>query len=367
MAEIKKILAIDDQPDNLVTIEAVIKSNLPGCEVITSLSGDEGLKLAIEEQPDVILLDIIMPRMDGYEVCKRLKADESTRHIPVLMITAIKTDSESRIKGLNLGADAFLSKPIDHGELTAQVNVMLRIKEAEDKLRAEKEMLNEKVKERTKELRKALVDATESDRLKSAFLATMSHELRTPLNAIIGFSDLITEELPVEEMIRFSKTVNNSGIHLLSLVEDLFDITLIESGETRVRKQEVNLHSILQNVYDIILAEQQQTNKENIELTLVLPPEDTNMIIYTDQAKLKQILVNLLRNALKFTHKGSIRFGYLTSPVQGDEALEFFVEDTGIGVLEEKQEFILMYSDKLKIHIHASMVVPGSACLLHRA
>ena len=152
MTQLKKILAIDDQKDNLITITAVLKSQMKNCSVITAISGNEGIKLAINEQPDVILLDIIMPQMDGYAVCEMLKKNEQTKHIPVILITAIKTDSKSRVKGLNIGADAFLSKPIDAIELTAQVNVMLRIKEAEDKLRAEKVDLEKLVSERTMQL-----------------------------------------------------------------------------------------------------------------------------------------------------------------------------------------------------------------------
>ncbi|NOR87994.1 MAG: PAS domain S-box protein, partial [Bacteroidales bacterium] len=147
-----KILAIDDQKDNLIIIKAVISNNIPNCLVLTALSGQEGIEIAKRENPDTILLDIIMPDMDGYETCKILKESELTQHIPVIMITAIRTDSESRTKGLNLGADAFLSKPIDSIEFTAQVNVMLRIKEAEDQLRQEKVVLEELVKERTFEL-----------------------------------------------------------------------------------------------------------------------------------------------------------------------------------------------------------------------
>jgi len=151
----KKILAIDDKRDNLTSIEAIVKNNMPECKVLTALSGKEGIKIAKKEQPETILLDIIMPEMDGYEVCKKLKENELTKHIPVIMITAIKTDSKSRIKGLNTGADAFLSKPIDPIELSAQVNVMIRIKEAEDKLRAEKVNLEKLVQDRTKELQTA--------------------------------------------------------------------------------------------------------------------------------------------------------------------------------------------------------------------
>ena len=148
----KTILVIDDQKDNLTTITAIMKSNMPECKVLTALSGKEGIEIARKEQPNSILLDIIMPDMDGYEVCKRLKEDESTKHVPVIMVTAIKTDSESRIKSLNFGADAFLSKPIDPIELSVQLNVMIRIKEAEDKLREEKKNLENVVLNRTKEL-----------------------------------------------------------------------------------------------------------------------------------------------------------------------------------------------------------------------
>ncbi len=148
----KKILAIDDQKDNLITIKAVINSQLPGIKVLSALSGKEGIQLAKQEQPDTIILDIIMPEMDGYEVCKRLKKAKSTQHIPVVMLTAIKTGAESRIKGLNIGADAFMSKPIDPLELATQLKVMLRIKEAEDKLRSEKLFLEDLVLERTHSL-----------------------------------------------------------------------------------------------------------------------------------------------------------------------------------------------------------------------
>ena len=148
----KKILVIDDQKDNLTTIKAVIKNNIPDCEILTALSGEEGLEIAQKEQPDTILLDIIMPEIDGFEVCRKLKKDETTKHIPVVMITAIKTDAKSRVKGLNIGADAFLSKPVEDSELCAQVRVMLRIKEAEDKLQADKKNLESIILERTKEL-----------------------------------------------------------------------------------------------------------------------------------------------------------------------------------------------------------------------
>ena len=148
----KRILAIDNEADNLITINAVINSYLPGYQVITATSGAEGIKMARVEQPDSILLDIIMPEMDGFETCQKLKADELTRHIPVIMLTAIKTDSESRIRALEIGADCFVAKPFDPAELIAQLKAMLRLKHSDDQLRNEKNNIEQTVLTRTKEL-----------------------------------------------------------------------------------------------------------------------------------------------------------------------------------------------------------------------
>ncbi|MCK9195563.1 MAG: PAS domain S-box protein [Syntrophales bacterium] len=149
----QRILAIDDKMDNLVTLSALLKNLMPDCAMINALSGMEGIAKAKGELPDVILLDVKMPDMDGFETCRRLKTDESTKHIPVIMITAIKTDPQSRIKGLEIGADTFLAKPIDEYELVSQVKVALRIKKAEDALREERDSLERKVQERTDDLR----------------------------------------------------------------------------------------------------------------------------------------------------------------------------------------------------------------------
>jgi PAS domain S-box-containing protein len=161
----KKVLVIDDKKDNLISITALLNSYLPGCEIITALSGAEGIELVKKEEPDTILLDIIMPKMDGYEVCKRLKEDESTKHIPVIMLTAIMTDTVSHVKGLEIGADAFLSKPIETIKLIGQINVMLRIKEAEDKLRADKDLLEQKVLNRTEKLERTNTKLKNSESL----------------------------------------------------------------------------------------------------------------------------------------------------------------------------------------------------------
>lgn len=133
----KKILAIDDSKPNLDLIKYAFKRNIEDCKVLIAFSGKEGIDIANKEIPDTILLDISMPKMDGYEVCKKLKENEVTRHIPIILISAYVNDSDSIIKGLNMGADAFITKPINLDELSAQVKVMLRIKQAEDNLKNE--------------------------------------------------------------------------------------------------------------------------------------------------------------------------------------------------------------------------------------
>ena len=148
-----KILAIDDNPDNLTSLKAVVADRLPGVDVITALNGPRGIDLAGAEDPDVILLDIVMPGMDGYAVCSHLKGDSILRHIPVLFLTALRTDRGSRVKALEVGADGFLTKPFDEEELIAQIRAMVKIKAAALAQRQDKEQLEALVAERTRELK----------------------------------------------------------------------------------------------------------------------------------------------------------------------------------------------------------------------
>ncbi len=150
-----KILVIDDKKDNLIAVSALLKNLVSDCTTITAQSGAEGIKKAQTEMPDTILLDIKMPEMDGFEVCRALKKDKNTTRIPIIILTAIKTDSKSRVKALETGADAFLTKPIEETELVAQVNTALRLKKAEDFLRKEIDLLEVLVKERTKALQES--------------------------------------------------------------------------------------------------------------------------------------------------------------------------------------------------------------------
>src|SRR5271169_2797164 len=150
-----KVLAIDDNQYNLVTLKALIKKAFPEAVTLTALNGEKGVELAAVEDPDVILLDIVMPRMDGYEVCRKLKADEKLSDIPVVFVTALKGDKESRIRALEAGAEAFLAKPIDEIELTSQIRAMVKIKTANIEKRDEKERLAALVEDQIRELKES--------------------------------------------------------------------------------------------------------------------------------------------------------------------------------------------------------------------
>jgi PAS domain S-box-containing protein len=182
--------------------------------------------------------------------------------------------------------------------------------------------------------------AEESDRLKSAFLANMSHELRTPLNAIIGFSGLIIESGPNENTIPYSQIISKSGFHLLSLVEDLFDTTIIETGQIKINNENAEMLSLMEEVKDIIQGERLMDVKTGVELILNTKEISGPVYLVTDSRKLKQVLINLLRNALKFTEKGYIEFGITEINDTENKYFQFYVKDTGIGIDKKNHEAI---------------------------
>jgi len=152
-----KILAIDDKNDNLISLKAILNDIFSDAVVFTALTGEKGIELATAEDPDVILLDIVMPGMDGFEVCRRLKEDPILCDIPVIFLTALQESKKNRLHALEIGAEAFLSKPIDETELTAQIRAMLKIKSANELKRNEKERLAQLVSERTQELEQSQI------------------------------------------------------------------------------------------------------------------------------------------------------------------------------------------------------------------
>lgn len=181
------------------------------------------------------------------------------------------------------------------------------------------------LKKHLAKIRKAEMKAKESDKLKTAFLQNISHEIRTPMNGIIGFSGLLTnEDLTEEQKKKYLEMITSNSNQLLIIVNEILDISLIESGTIVARESRVHLNEFLDELYNAF------KSSVNNEITLFLSKglEDDLSIVFTDEAKIRQVLNNLITNAVKFTTRGHIRFGYSLK----NKELEFFVEDTGIGI-----------------------------------
>ena len=189
------------------------------------------------------------------------------------------------------------------------------------------------IKNAEKELSLARDRAEESDRLKSAFLANMSHEIRTPMNGILGFSELLKEPgLNGEDQQEFINIIQKSGVRMLNIINDLVDISRIESGQVEIDLTTINLNEQLEFIYDFFYPVAEQ---KGLRLNFINPVPEGNIFIQTDKSKLNTILTNLVKNAIKFTDKGSIEFGY-----DLEYGMRFFVKDTGIGIPKDRQNAV---------------------------
>lgn len=192
-------------------------------------------------------------------------------------------------------------------------------------------------KQAEEEILQALERARESDRIKSAFLASMSHELRTPLNAIIGFSDLIDEDFPHEQLLQITEMINKSGRNLLEIVDSIFEVTLLGEGNQELNCQPHVFSELMNDINQTVLTRQNLLNKSGVNVVVEHQVSPIKEII-TDREKFKHIFLNLLSNALKFTYSGTIKYGLEDIDDAGN--LHFYVSDTGIGIPKEKQEII---------------------------
>jgi len=189
------------------------------------------------------------------------------------------------------------------------------------------------------ELENAKNLAENADRLKTSFLANMSHEIRTPMNGIIGFADVLqSESISKEEAERYLSIIKKNGLHLLGLINDIIDIAKIESNQVKINKKEFYLNNLLFELYTFFSNNNKLKNKKDIVFNIHYGLPDEESMIFSDEFRIRQILTNLIGNAIKFTESGSIECGYIIRP--DEKFIKFFVKDTGIGISEEKKEII---------------------------
>ncbi len=192
-----------------------------------------------------------------------------------------------------------------------------------------------------KKLEIAKEKAIQADKLKTAFLANMSHEIRSPMNSILGFAELLEDgEITPDERLKYTSIIKTSGNHLMTLISDIIDISKIEAGQLAIKSNKCILQDLINDVFELFRARDEYKKKQSVlVLEQSVPPGKD--VVTTDSIRLKQVLINLLGNSLKFTERGGIEFGYALMNNNGDELIQFFVKDTGRGISKKGKSLVL--------------------------
>ena len=326
------ILIVDDTPENLQVLSTTLLEQ--GYKVRGVVNGQMALRVVRSAAPDLILLDIKMPDMSGYEVCELLKADEKTCEIPVIFISALD-DVLDKVRAFTVGGIDYITKPFQVEEVLARVKNQLTIRQLSQQLQEQNQRLQREVKVR----QKAEEAAASASKAKSEFVANMSHELRTPLNAILGFTQVMLRDSTLSaEQQENMEIISRSGEHLLELIDDVLELSKIEAGIIDLSESNFDLYILLKNIEEMFQIKAEQKSLQlKFSIPLTLP-----RYVRTDKKKLQSCLVNLLGNAIKFTETGNVTLrvrgarwavgSEQESPYPPYYFLIFEVEDTGPGI-----------------------------------
>ena len=362
-AELLNILIVDDNKNNLLSLNSLISEYIEEVNVFEANSGIMALRIFSQEQIDLIILDVQMPDMDGFETAGLIRSRKRTQHVPIVFLTAAYKSETFKEKGYTLGAADYLTKPIDPTQLISRIQVYLRFIRQERQHNQQEQVLEQKVQQRTAELsivnqqleqeiseknleiseRKRIEEelkwakevAEAANQAKTHFLANMSHELRTPLNAIIGYSEILKEEakdLELEYFITDLEKILTASEHLLNLIEEILDISKIEAGETTLHNEIFDLSLIIQEVIHTIRPIMQ---KKGI-IFYANCARDLPQSMLGDSNKMQQILLNLLDNAAKFTEQGQVTLEITHFLKERESWLNCTVTDSGIGLTLEQ-------------------------------
>jgi signal transduction histidine kinase len=320
------ILIVDDTPANLDTISTVLGDD--GYEIAIAISGEKALQLLQRRSPDLILLDVRMPGIDGFETCDRIKANPKTCNIPIIFMTSI-IDISNKIKGFNCGAVDYISKPFQEQEILARVKTHIQ-------LRLLTQNLEQQVAEQTASLKIAKEALEKANISKRSFLSTMSAEIRTPIDDILRLTERLQEQksgtLNTQQVDDLEK-IERNGNHLISLISNTLKLANIESGQLKLNLDEIEIDALCKAC---LVAIQPQATKKNIELIFNVEPNLPTLSI--DERHIRQVIINLLNNAIKFTLIGSVTLSVTKGILTDSEniaCIRMAIADTGVGIAPE--------------------------------
>lgn len=338
-----KILIVDDNKNNLVTLNALLQDNLD-VDVIECQSGLTALDVLIREKIDLCILDIQMPDIDGFELVKLIRHRKKTAHIPIILLTAAYTSDRYKQKGFEIGAEDYITKPIDDQFLINRLKSYIRPIQKE---RAFSYELERKVQERTIALQKEIEErkkiqeeliiakekAEQQARDKSMFLSTMSHEIRTPMNGILAILRLLLEDNPKAEHLENLKIMKFSADNMMSIINDILDFNKMEAHKVTLENIPFSLNQLISSIK---FSMNVKAMEKNIEVSSSIDHRVPDLVT-GDPVRLGQVINNLLSNAVKFTHVGevNIKIEYLSED-DNSYKLGFSISDTGIGIPEDK-------------------------------
>jgi signal transduction histidine kinase len=315
------ILVVDDQPINLKVIASVLSQEY---SLSIANSGVNALKMLEKGLPSLILLDIMMPEMDGFEVCRQIKENEKTKDIPVIFLTA-KTDIKDIIKGFDYGAADYITKPFNTTEMKVRVVNHLNLYHAKNEL---KEM-NQKLLLSQEAVKSVNQQLEQSNKEKDKFFCIIAHDLKSPFNGILGLSEMLRDEakdIGTDSIVKFANLIHSSTQHTFELLKNLLEWARMQQGRIPFAPKPFLLNDLVNHE---IVGLSNVANQKNIELINGLP---SKVLLTADENMIRTVLRNLVANAIKFTPKnGKIKIdAHIMS-----NAVEISVSDTGLGMSQE--------------------------------